>query len=353
MAPRFGSHLDPPNRFLRKHSEADWEHLEWDSEYQTAAAQAPITYHDDHSKSIVSENDSPDIPFRYSVNPYRGCVHGCAYCYARPTHEYLGLSAGRDFETQVFVKHNAPQLLREFLLRRDWQPEVIVFSGVTDCYQPAEREFQLTRGCLEVARDFGQPMGVITKNALVVRDLDVLQELAQRGLVQVNMSLTTLDARLARDMEPRTSVPLARLRAIEKLAAAGIPVRVMVAPIIPGLNDSEIPAVLKAAREVGATDARYQLLRLPLNVEPVFREWLERTQTLKQERVEGLIRNTRQGELNSCQFGERMRGTGELAAQIKTLFQVFYQKLGYVRLPAVDCTQFHPPTDQRGQRLLF
>ncbi|MBS0263636.1 MAG: radical SAM protein, partial [Planctomycetes bacterium] len=209
-----GSRLDPPNRFEKTSREADFEHLEWDREYLDQLNQRPIEYLVDTSKSVVSQNDSPDVPFTYSVNPYRGCAHGCAYCYARNTHEYLGFNAGLDFETKILVKENAPDLLREFLSRPAWLPEPITFSGVTDCYQPAERTYRLTRGCLEVAREFRQPIGIITKNALVTRDLDLLQDLAKHRLAHVFLSLTSLDPELACVMEPRTSIPAARLRAI-------------------------------------------------------------------------------------------------------------------------------------------
>jgi DNA repair photolyase len=350
---RHGSQLDPPNRFLKTHSVRDDEHLEWDDEYLRQRDERPIQYLDDAAKSIVVENTSPDIPFRYSVNPYRGCVHACSYCYARPYHEYLGLNAGLDFETKIFVKHAAPALFREFLAREKWQVEPIVFSGITDCYQPAERQFRLTRGCLEVAQECGQPISLITKNALVLRDLPLLSELAARRLATVNLSITTLDTALARDMEPRTSIPAARLRAVETLANAGVPVRVMVAPIIPGLNDHEVPAILKAARDAGATDARYVLLRLPLTVEPVFREWLNRVRPLQASKVEGLVRQTRQGKLNDSDFQQRMRGTGELAEQIRSMFSLFRQKFGFRDLPPLDCQQFRPAVPRGGQLRLF
>ena len=348
-----GSHLDPPNRFDRTHREPDLEQLEWDDEYLRQRLDRPIEYLPDASRSVVSENDSPDLPFRYSVNPYRGCAHGCSYCYARNTHEYLGLNAGLDFETKIFVKEDAPELLREFLSRRSWQAETITFCGVTDCYQPAERHYRLTRQCLEVARDFRQPVGIVTKNALVVRDLDVLTELAARNLVQVNISITTLDPELAREMEPRTSIPSARLRAISALSAAGVPVRVMVAPLIPGLNDHEAPAVMKAAREAGAQDAAYTLLRLPITVEPVFLEWLHRPQPLKSEKVQQLIRETRRGQLNNSTFGERMRGSGPIAEQIRTMFQVVRRKLAFPGTPPLDHTQFEVPRPRHGQLRLF
>ena len=348
-----GSMIDPPNRFDKVHHDADFEHLEWDQEYLDGRDKRKIEYLADASKSIVSENSAPDIPFRYSVNPYRGCAHGCSYCYARNSHEYLGFNAGLDFETKIVVKHNAPDLFRDFLAAESWQPEPITFSGVTDCYQPAEREFRLTRQCLAVALECRQPVSIITKNALVLRDLDVLQPLAAAGLVHVFLSITTLDAELARTMEPRTSIPDARLRAVRMLAQAGVPVGVMTAPIIPGLNDSEIPSVLEAAHEAGAKSAGYVLLRLPLTVEPVFREWLQRTQPLKVERVEQRIRHSRRGKLSNSAWGERMRGDGEIADQIGQMFRLFSQRFGFGRLPPLDASQFCPPVPKSGQLRLF
>ncbi len=350
---RHGSQLDPPNRFAQTHAVPDPDHWEHDEAHFDAQWRRRIEYLTDASRSIVSENDSPDIPFRYSINPYRGCAHGCSYCYARNSHEYLGLNAGLDFETKIFVKRDAPALLREFLARAAWQPEVITFSGVTDCYQPAEREFRLTRGCLEVAWECSQPISIITKNALVLRDLDLLAEMAARRLVHVNLSINSLDPELARAMEPRTSIPAARLRAVETLTNAGVPVRVMVAPLIPGLNDHEAPAVMQAAKDAGALDARYILLRLPLTVEPVFREWLERTRPLQAEKVENLIRRTREGRLNRSAWGERMVGTGEIADQIQSLFQLHRRKLHFGDLPELDCRCFTPPTPRDGQLRLF
>lgn len=350
---RHGSRIDPPNRFISVHAEPDFEQLEWDQEHLRGISDRTIEYIPDSSRSIVSENNSPDIPFRYSVNPYRGCMHGCSYCYARPGHEYLGFNAGLDFETRIVFKPDAPALFREFLGRSSWKPEPITFSGVTDCYQPAERQFQLTRQCLQVALDCRQPVSIITKNALVVRDLEILKGLAEYGLVHVFVSITTLDSQLARDMEPRTSIPSARLRAVRILAEAGIPVGVMVAPLIPGLNDSEIPALLQAAKEAGAMTAGSVLLRLPLTVEPVFQEWLTRTQPLKAERILGLIRRTRNGKLNDSSFGTRMTGSGEIADQIKSIFHVVRQKLGFTNLPPLDCTRFRPAVPRNGQQWLF
>lgn len=351
---RHGSHIDPPNRFERTHAVRDWEQLEWDQEYRRQLDRRPTEYLADESKSIVSENRSPDIPFRFSLNPYRGCVHGCSYCYARPTHEYLGFNAGLDFETKIIVKHDAPRLFRDFLARDSWTPESISFSGVTDCYQPAERKFQLTRQCLEVALQCCQPVSIITKNALICRDLDLLQAMAALHLVHVYVSITTLEPQLARDMEPRTSIPAARLRAVETLAAAGVPVGVLMAPVVPGLTDTEIPAVLKAAQAAGATAANYVLLRLPLTVEDVFREWLQRTRPLQAEKVLGLIRDARGGQLNSATFGDRMTGTGERAEQIRKLFRLFKQQCRLAdTLPPQDASQFRPPPPASGQMRLF
>lgn len=351
---RHGSRIDPPNRFDRFHAERDLEQVEWDTEYLDGLDDRKIEYLTDTSRTLVSENDSPDVPFRYSVNPYRGCAHGCSYCYARPYHEYLGFSAGLDFETKIVVKHDAPELFRRWLCRKNYAPEVVIFSGVTDCYQPAERKYRLTRGCLEIAAEARQPISVITKNALVLRDVDLLAEMASRQLVHVNVSITTLDPALARDMEPRTSIPAARLRAVSELAAAGVPVRVMVAPIIPGLNDSEAPAILEAAAQAGASDARYTLLRLPLTVEPVFREWIRRVRPLQAEKVEGLIRQTRRGRLNRSDWGERFVGTGLIAEQIAKMFETFARRLGLDQgLPAYDHSHFWPPKPRSGQLRLF
>lgn len=351
---RHGSQIDPPNRFEQIHGERDDEHLEWDTEYLSRRQDRRIEYLTDNSKSVVSENNSPDVPFRYSLNPYRGCVHSCSYCYARPTHEYLGFNAGLDFETKIVVKHDAPELFREFLAKDAWKPEPITFSGVTDCFQPAERKFQLTRRCLEVAMECRQPISIITKNALVIRDLDILKGLAVDNLAHVFLSVTTLDPQLARDMEPRTSIPAARLRAIETLAEAGVPVGVMVAPVIPSLNDSEVPGILEAAKKAGAMTAGFVLLRLPLTVEPVFKEWLERTQPLKAERILARIRETRGGKLNSSTWGERMVGSGEIAEQIQQMFRMFKRKHGLDnKLPPHDCSLFVPPVPKSGQMRLF
>ena len=349
-----GSQLAPPNRFGVPQPILDLEQVEHDEEFLNSLRTVPTEYLPDDSQSIISENNSPDIGFRYSLNPYRGCSHGCSYCYARTSHEYLGFNAGLDFETKIMVKHDAPKLLRDFLCKPSWRSEVIVMSGVTDCYQPAEREFKLTRSCLEVAAEAHQAIGIITKNALIVRDLDVLSRMAAENVVHTNISITTLDTELARTMEPRTSTPAARLQAIKALSEAGVPVRVVVAPIIPGLNESEIPAILEAAKEAGASTANYTILRLPLTVKPVFLEWLERTQELRSEKVKSLIRQIRGGKLNESQFGKRMRGTGEIAEQIDQMFQVFKKRFRLDgEIPPYDFTRFVPPCPSSGQMRLF
>jgi DNA repair photolyase len=264
------------------------------------------------------------------------------------------MNAGLDFETRILVKHDAPQLLRAELARDDWRAEVISMSGVTDCYQPAERKFRLTRGCLEVMLEARQPVGIVTKNALVVRDLDLLGPMAALQVAHVFVSVTTLDDELARTMEPRTATPQARLRAIRELAAAGVPVGAMVAPVIPGLNDEEIPAILEAARDAGAQTAGFVLLRLPWAVRPIFEDWLTRNYPLRAERVLGLIRATRDGRLNDSQFGRRMRGQGPYAEQIEQTFKIFKKKLGLDRpLPTLDSTKFRPPRTSSGQQRLF
>jgi DNA repair photolyase len=275
-------------------------------------------------------------------------------CYARPTHEYLGLNAGLDFETVIFVKENAPALFRDWLARPAWRPEAITLSGVTDCYQPVERDHRLTRGCLEVALEVRQPVSVITKNTLVLRDLDLLAPLSSFRLVHVSMSITTLDAELAHSMEPRAGSPAARLRVVRALAEAGVPVRVLVAPIIPGLNDTEIPAILEAAKEAGAMSAAWQLLRLPGAVEAVFREWLGRARPSWRERVEGRLRAMRGGKLSDPRFGKRMRGEGEMAEQIGRLFRLFARRYGLDgALPEYDASGFRPPRPTSGQLWLF
>lgn len=348
-----GAQINPNHRFARIQLEASWEQVDPD-DANPAPHSPPTEYFWDDTQSIVSENDSPDIPFRYSINPYRGCAHGCAYCYARPTHEYFNLSAGLDFEAKIFVKSGAAELFRQWLARPTYQPDTVVFSGVTDCYQPIERQLRITRQCLEVAREVAQPVSIITKNRLVTRDLDLLSDLARRNAARVAISVTTLDESLARSLEPRTSGPSGRLRAIRELTAAGIPVVVMVAPIIPGLNDHELPRILAEAREAGAIGAGYVLLRLPLSVEPIFLDWLSRHQKFAAEKVKGRLRAMRGGKLNDSRFGERMVGTGPLAEHLRQTFAMFAKKYGLsTELPPLSTAEFRRPLPRSGQGWLF
>lgn len=349
-----GAAVQPDNPYLATRRVDDLEHMADDEEYLASLERPTTQYLADESQSIVATNDSPDVGFNYSVNPYRGCAHGCSYCYARPGHEYLGMSAGIDFETKIMVKHRAPELLREFLARPRWAGDVIVFSGVTDCYQPIERELRLTRRCLEVAAECRQPIGIITKNALVTRDIDVLARLAEHRAVRVSLSVTTLEQSLARIMEPRTSSPEARLRAIEKLSAAGIETHVMIGPVIPGLNDVEIPAILKAARDAGALKAGYVLLRLPSTVREVFLDWLHLRLPDRASRVESFIRAARGGKLSSSVWRDRQIGKGLIAEQIAKTFHVFAKKYGLSgELPPLNREAFRPPSAPGGQLNLF
>lgn len=349
-----GAVTNPANRFLAIDVVPDPEQLEFDEEYLRELRRPPTKYLDDSSRSIISKNDSPDIPFRYSLNPYRGCLHGCSYCYARPTHEYLGLSAGLDFETTIFVKRDAANLFRDWLARPRYVCETVMMSGVTDCYQPVERELQITRSCLNVALESRQPMALVTKNSLVCRDIDVLSELASHGLTRVALSINSLDQSLTRVMEPACSAPASRLETVRRLTAAGIQVHAMVAPVIPGLNDSEIPAILEAVAAAGAKTASYVLVRLPLAVEELFVEWLRRTQPGQAEKVISRLKSAREGQLNQAEFGTRMRGTGVLADQISQLFAVMRRKNGLeARSEALRSDLFRPPRTSRGQRFLF
>jgi DNA repair photolyase len=319
-----GTPLNPTSRF---------EPLEFEPLVEELAdGPAPRTaFFRDTTRTAIARNNSPDVGFDFSVNPYRGCEHGCIYCYARPTHEYFGLSAGLDFETKIFVKEDVAELLRRELASPKWRPATIALSGVTDPYQPVERRLKLTRRCIQVLADYRNPVGVITKNHLVVRDVDLFAEMASDEAAAVNLSITTLDPELQRLMEPRTSSPALRLAAIEKLASAGVPVGVMVAPVIPGLTDHELPSILKAASEAGATTAGYIPLRLPHGVSSLFEEWLSSHYPDRKAKVLGRIRGVRGGKLNDPRFGSRMRGEGEYADQIRALFGVSCEKLGLNR----------------------
>ncbi|MGE3806507.1 MAG: PA0069 family radical SAM protein [Gemmataceae bacterium] len=341
-----GSSFNPPNRFDRLHYEPDPEAVDPDEE----AAPTTLVLRD-ASRSLISYNDSPDIGFDAAINPYRGCEHGCIYCYARPYHEFLGFSAGLDFETKILAKPDAAALLRAELNKKSWRPQVLAISGVTDCYQPIERHLKLTRQCLEVLTEFRNPVAIITKNRLVTRDIDLLGELARHGAAIVYLSLTTLDAELARVMEPRASAPASRLAAIEELTAAGIPVGVMTAPVIPGLNDHELPALVAAAAKAGARHAGYTILRLPHSVVDLFERWLTQHFPDRKERVLGRIRDLREGKLNEAEFGRRMRGTGPLAEMIRKMFELACKQAGIQNgRPVLSTEAFRRPG---AQPLLF
>jgi DNA repair photolyase len=330
-----GAGSNPPNRFNKIHLEPD---ADWDLEQDPL----PRTqFFKDRTSTIIAYNDSPDVGFEASVNPYRGCEHGCIYCYARPFHEYLGFSSGLDFETKIMVKENAPELLRQELSSPKWKPQVIAMSGVTDCYQPIERRLQVTRRCLEVLAEFRNPVVIITKNFLVTRDVDLLGELARQQAAGVFISLTTLDAEVRRVMEPRTSPPAARLEAIRRLSQAGIPVGVLLAPTIPGLTDHEIPSLLEAAAAAGARTASYVMLRLPYAVAPLFDAWLAEHFPGRKDKVLNQLRAVRDGKLYDSTFGQRMRGEGIFADQVDALFEVACRKHGLnAKLPPLSAGGF-------------
>jgi DNA repair photolyase len=327
-----GAAGNPRNRFERIEVEPD----------ELEEVSPETVYLRDYSRSIIARNDSPDIGFDASINPYRGCSQGCVYCYARPTHEYLGLSAGLDFETKILVKQDAPELLRRELSSPGWKPLVLSMSGVTDPYQLVEKKLGLTRRCLEVLAQFRNPVVIVTKNYLVTRDTDLLSELAHHEAAAVAVSLTTLDDDLRRVMEPGTSRPSRRLAAVKELAASGIPVGVMTAPVIPGLNDHELPALLSAAAGAGATFAACVPVRLPHAVGPLFEDWLERHYPERRNKVINRIRSMRGGELNDPRFGSRMRGEGIFARHIAQLFSISCRRAGIAegRFPKLSTAAF-------------
>lgn len=339
--PGRGSTINPSGRFERLAVEIEEEH-------QHEAGRPRTVYLRDSSQSALTTNDSPDIGFTTSLNPYRGCEHGCAYCYARPTHEYLGFSAGQDFETRIMVKMDAPELLRKELAAKKWKPQPVAMSGVTDCYQPVERRLEITRRCLKVFAEFRNPVGLVTKNHLVTRDIDVLAELASHQCTTVYLSITSLNPELASALEPRASLPKHRLDAIHRLSAAGIPVGVLVAPTIPGLNEFEVPAILAAAREAGAEKAGYTVLRLPYGVKDVFSAWLDQHAPQAKEKILERVRDLRGGKLNDSRFGSRMRGEGIWAEQIRQLFQVSCERLGLNKKPGeLSTAAFRNPDDRQ------
>ena len=316
-----GSAENPANRFEKIDYVPDEEEI-------SQGISPKTEYYKDSTRSIIAYNDSPDVGFNAGINPYRGCEHGCIYCYARPSHEYFGLSLGLDFETKIFVKENAPHLLRKELSSPNWTAQAIALSGNTDPYQPAERHFQLTRECLTVLAEFRNPVGIVTKNYLVTRDIDVLKTLSEYDAALVAVSLTTLDPDLARAMEPRTSQPEYRLKAIQKLSENGIPTMVLIAPVIPGLTDHEIPNIIQRAVNAGAAQAGYIMLRLPYGVKELFQNWLEAHYPDKKNKVLNRILSIRGGKLNSNEFYERMKCNGIFAGQIRKIFELACRKAG-------------------------
>ncbi len=342
-----GASGNPANRFEKLRVELEPVEPTPGDDAEAGPRRVPTIYFRDQTRTIIARNSSPDIGFETSLNPYRGCEHGCAYCFARPFHEYLGFSAGLDFETRILVKEDAPKLLAAELSSPKWQPQVLMMSGVTDPYQPVERRLKITRGCLEVLARFRNPVGILTKNALVTRDLDLFKELASHRAVAVNLSITSLDRNLQQRLEPRTSPPQARLEAVAQLREAGVPVGVMIAPIIPGLNEHEVPALVAACAEAGAQFAGHVLLRLPGAVAPVFERWLAEHFPERQERVLGRLREMRGGKLYDAKWGERQRGKGIFAEQIGRMFEVACRRHGLKNdRPELSAAAFRRPIEQ-------
>jgi DNA repair photolyase len=321
-------------------------------EYEPGEAPATgLEIYEDNTRAILSTNDSPDISFTYSVNPYRGCAHGCSYCYARPSHEYLGFGSGTDFERRIVIKPHAPELLREAFDKRSWKGDLLVFSGVTDCYQPVEARFELTRRCLEVCRDYQNPVHIITKSTLVERDIDVLAELHERASATVSVSVTFWDPEVARVIEPYVPTPRRRIETIRRLSAAGLPVVVHVAPIIVGLSDKDMLPILQAAREAGATSAMMMPVRLPGSVAEVFESRLREAFPLRAERVLSHIREMRGGRLNDPRFGSRQQGQGKYVEAVQQSFEAACRRLGFVDAPEARSGTFRRPAAKSGGQL--
>jgi len=341
-----GASWSPANRFERLH--VDFHDFDGnDADFEPSERPRRVTqYFRDGTKSIITRNNSPDVGFETSLNPYRGCEHGCIYCYARPTHEYLGFSAGLDFESKIMVKTNAPELLRAELESLRWEPQTVVMSGVTDPYQPIERKLRITRGCLAVLAKFRNPVAIITKNRLVTRDIDLLRDLAAFNAAAVNISVTSLDPNLQRVLEPRTSSPEGRLDAIRQLRNAGIPAGVMVAPVIPGLTDHEVPRILEACAKAGAQFAAYTIIRLPWAVAPLFEHWLDEHFPDRKEKVLGRIRDLRGNRLNNSQWHMRMSGEGIFAEQIASFFKIACRHAGIGERPKLSTAAFRRTREQ-------
>jgi DNA repair photolyase len=344
-----GAGLNPTGRFeqLTKHVFDDgWSSMEELPPFKT---EVQI----ERPRTIITRNESPDISFDRSINPYRGCEHGCVYCFARPTHSYMGLSAGLDFESKLFAKPDAAKLLDKELSKEGYQPRTIAIGTNTDPYQPIEREYRIMREILEVLEARGHPVGIVTKSALITRDIDILSRMAERGLAKVALSVTTLDRMLARTMEPRAATPPKRLEAIRKLSEAGIPTAVMVAPIIPGLNDPEIEKILDAAKAAGASSAGYVMLRLPLEVAPIFKDWLLRHYPDRFRHVMSLVRSMRDGKDYDSEWGKRMSGSGPYAWQIGRRFEIAARRLGLNKERAKLRTDLFVAGKTAGEQLLL
>jgi len=313
-----GAQVNTHNKFLKNRYVL--EHIEGLDE---SMAQNTVTqFFEENPKKIVSESNSPDLSHMYSINPYQGCEHGCVYCYARNTHEYYGFSAGLDFERKIIVKRNAPVLLEQYFNKKKYQPVCILLSGNTDCYQPVERDLKITRSLLQLFLKYRNPVSIITKNNLILRDLDILTELAAMQLVHVNLSVTSLNEQLRQKLEPRTVTASGRLAVIQKLSEKGIPVRVMAAPIIPGLNSNEIPGIIQAAAERGALSAGFTIVRLNGSVAELFTDWIIKTFPNKADKVLNMIRSCHDGNLNDSEFGRRINGEGKVAESIHQLFNM-------------------------------
>jgi len=354
-----GAQLNPGNRYEAVRLHVLGEHLDRIAVDEDESREVRTEVFRDRSKSLINPVDSPDLPFKWSINPYRGCEHGCVYCYARPDHERLGFSCGLEFETKILAKVDAPALLRKELSRPSWVGEPIMMAGVTDCYQPIERKLRITRQCLEIMTACRQPVSIVTKNRLVVRDVDLLKALAKHGAARVAVSVTTLDAKLSAAMEPRASSPGERLDAIRRLSDAGVPVAVMVAPVIPGLNDRQMPDVLRAAADAGATSAGYVMLRLPHQIKTLFADWLGRHCPDRAGRVMSLVRQMHGGRLYDSTFRHRQRGSGAVAEQIGQMFDVLGRRFGLRNVrqcgQSLRSAAFERPSapDRSGQMNLF
>ena len=338
-----GAQSNPNNRFAK--NDYIKQHLEGIDDWEETNHKTAFIF--GQSKSIVNKVDSPDVGMAYSLNPYQGCEHGCTYCYARNTHEYWGFSAGIDFEQKIIVKKEAPELFKKFLERKGWNAETISLSGNTDCYQPAERQFKITRQLLKIALDYKQPIGMITKNALVLRDLDILQEMAKLNLCTLYVSINSLNEKLRLKMEPRTATARQRLKVVEELSKAGVPTGVMVAPLVPGLSDHEIPSILKTVASCGAISAGYTIVRLNGAIAGIFEDWLRKNFPDRFEKVWHMIQSCHAGRVNDSRFGERMRGNGTIAQIINDTFKLHCRlnKLNEKRI-RLDSTSFQVPQAQ-------